>query len=57
MDDYKIIELIKICKEGDKICWVEPNGEVFVIKIEKKYPKDWEPPKRGKTTSSRIRRR
>ncbi len=37
----KILELIKVCKEGDCIVWDEPNGEVFKIKLEKKYPANW----------------
>ena len=39
----KIFELIKACREGDSILWDEPNGEVYRIKIEKKYPKGWKP--------------
>jgi len=47
MKDKKIVELLKACNEGDFIVWDEPNGEVFKIKLEKKYPKGWKPP-RGK---------
>lgn len=38
-----IKDLIKSCKEGDTIVWDEPNGEVYKIKLEKKYPKGWKP--------------
>ena len=44
MKDSKIIEIIKACNEGDSIVWDEPNGEVFKINVEKKYPAGWEPP-------------
>ena len=43
MESHKIIELIKACKEGDSIVWDEANGEVYKIKVEKKYPKGWKP--------------
>ena len=46
MESDKIIELIKACNEGDTIVWDEPNGEVYKIKVEKKYPKDWKPRKK-----------
>ncbi len=39
----KVIELLKQCKEGDSIVWDEPSGEVYKIKLEKKYPKGWKP--------------
>lgn len=39
----KIVELIKACREGDSIVWDEPNGEVYKIKVEKKYPIGWTP--------------
>lgn len=43
MDGNKLIEMIKVCKEGDSIVWDEDNGEVYKIKVEKKYPKGWTP--------------
>lgn len=46
MDPSKIIELIKSCREGDSIMWDEKNGEVYKIKLEKKYPAGWRPPKK-----------
>lgn len=45
MDEENILELIRNCKEGDTIVWDEPNGEVYKIKLEKKYPKGWKPSK------------
>ncbi len=41
MEVEKILELLRICKEGDSIIWDEPNGEVYKIKLERKYPKGW----------------
>ncbi len=43
MNPNQIIELIKACDEGDIIIWDEPNGEVYKIKVMKKYPKGWKP--------------
>ena len=43
MEDHKIIELLKACKEGDTIVWDEPNGEVYKIELKKKYPVGWKP--------------
>ena len=43
MDGEKVLELIRACKEGDSIVWDEANGEVYKIKVEKKYPKGWKP--------------
>lgn len=43
MEPSKIIELIKSCNEGDSIVWDEPNGEVYKITVDKKYPIGWEP--------------
>ena len=40
-----IIEIIKQLKEGDTIVWDEPSGEVFKIKLEKRYPAGWTPEK------------
>lgn len=37
----QILEILRNCKEGDTIVWDEPNGEVYKIKLEKKYPKGW----------------
>lgn len=47
MDGEKLLELIRNCKEGDTIVRDEPNGEVYKIKLEKKYPKGWKPKKNG----------
>ncbi len=41
--EKKVLELIRACNEGDTIVWDEPNGEVYKIKVEKKYPKGWTP--------------
>ncbi len=38
---YKLLQLIRACKEGDTIVFDEPNGKVYKIKVEKKYPKNW----------------
>ena len=43
MDGEKVLELIRACKEGDTIVWDEENGEVYKIKLEKKYPAGWKP--------------
>lgn len=56
MDPSKIIELIKACNEGDSIIWDEPNGEVYKIKVEKKYPKDWTPSKEQLKTLKKERK-
>ncbi len=39
IDGEKVLELLRNCKEGDTIVWDEANGEVYKIKLEKKYPK------------------
>ena len=44
----RALELLRNCKEGDSIIWDEPNGEVYKIKLEKKYPKGWKPKKERK---------
>ncbi len=41
--DSRIVDLIKLCKEGDTIVWDEANGKVYKIKLEKLYPKNWKP--------------
>ena len=56
MDANKLLELIKSCKEGDTIVWDEPNGEVYKIKLEKKYPPGWNPKSKIVSAREAIRR-
>lgn len=56
MDGNKLIEMIKVCNEGDSIVWDEANGEVYKIKVEKKYPKDWTPTKEQLKTLKKERK-
>jgi len=53
--DLKILELIRNCKEGNTIVWDEPNGEVYKIKLEKKYPKGWKPTKENKNKDGKTK--
>jgi len=45
MEAQEVIDLIKACNEGDTIIWDQANGEVYKIKVMKKYPKGWKPRK------------
>jgi len=40
MNGKKLLEMVKVLREGDSIVWDEPTGEVFKIKLEKKYKKE-----------------
>ena len=43
MDGDKLLAILRNCNEGDCVVYDEEGGEVFKIKLEKKYPKNWKP--------------